>query len=233
MVYQEQQIDALRRKKNKKSTRKQGQGRNNSRRSNTNSSFNNTNRSSPSSKPNNKKKENDFPTTTTVPSLWQYTNGVSVTRINMVTTLDPVIKRSMKPILLTCLVQTLGASQEQITNHEINRQHKSISIRISTSGLCLIAPTATSPCRAIRSISMQKQIAINKWKDEETIIMWVTVQVQLMVIIKITYLKEHWLFGCSMVSQCPYPDFVFLTQWNQSGQNHPRDLFFKKIFWCL
>ena len=57
MVYQEQQTDAMRKKKNKDGKRKQDQGRNNSRRSNFNSSLNNSNRNShPSNSNNNKKK---------------------------------------------------------------------------------------------------------------------------------------------------------------------------------
>ena len=40
-----------------------------------------------------KRRERDLPMTTTVPSMGQLTNGVSVTKISMVTISDPVVKR--------------------------------------------------------------------------------------------------------------------------------------------
>ena len=96
MVYQEQQTDAMRRKKNKEGTRNQGQGRNNSQRSNSNASSTNSNRKLICQSPMIiRKRGNELQMTTTVPFMGQYTNGVSVTKINMVTTSDPVIKMKL------------------------------------------------------------------------------------------------------------------------------------------
>ena len=113
-----------------------------------------------------KRKENDFQMMTTVPFTGQPTNGVSITRISMVTTSDPAIHLLMILIHLISPAPRPVAQQDHNSPIEIVHQHRYIFIKDNKIHDSPI-PTATSVYHPIQIIPTRTLEEIDTRIDRE------------------------------------------------------------------
>ena len=127
---------------------------------------------------------------TTVPFTGQLTNGVSVTRISMVTTSDPAVHLLRMLILLISPAPRIAVPQDRNFLIKIAHQVRYISIRDSRIHDSP-TPTATSVCHPTQIILIRTVEEIDTRIDRETHITLVTILTLQRRNQVITYLRGH------------------------------------------
>ena len=148
---------------------------------------------------------------TTVPFTGQPTNGVSITRISMVTTSDPAVNLLMALAHPISQASWVGVQQDQITPIKIVHHCRYILTKDSKIQDSPI-PIATSVCQVTPIIPFRTLGKIDSKIDREIHITLITVQTQWKINQTITYLRGHWAFISSMVTLYPSLDYVFSSQ---------------------
>ncbi len=151
----------------------------------------------------------------TVPFMGQLTNGVNVTRINMVTISDPVAKRLTiitHHIWLAPSQEPLQETAQALSDEIVLPQTKWMCTETSNINVPLqTARTATSLCRVTRTITATRTQCVRAIKANITMSA-IALHKRTKRRMLTTYLKAPWALKHSMVPQSPSSVYAYLTQ---------------------